>query len=146
VQTTPSYVDKYWGSLTDAANDTFPSSYFSGVKYAEKDSNVSARADSNISFKLYTAANVEITTGTITAANGAGCYADISIKVSEQILGLPTFELKDHEAAFMGVNNLELTLQFNDCKHVVYFPPDVETHITSRSAGVKFPNNTSSTF
>jgi hypothetical protein len=36
VQTTPSYVDKYWGSLSDAATDTFPSSYFSGVKYCEK--------------------------------------------------------------------------------------------------------------
>jgi hypothetical protein len=48
VQTNPSYVDKYWGSLSDAANDEFSSSYFSDVKYAEKDSNVSARADSNV--------------------------------------------------------------------------------------------------
>jgi len=147
VQTSPSYVDKYWGSLSDAATDTFPSSYFSGVRYAEKDSNVSARGDSNISFILYKSDGSATATQTqFVAADGAGCYADITITVSEPILGLPTFEMKDHEAAFMGVNNLELTLQLNDCKHVLYFPPALEALISSRSAGVKKPANASSTF
>ena len=146
VQTSPSYVDKYWGSITDAADDTFPSSYFSGVKYAEKDSNVSARGDSNISFILYKADGGATATQTqFVAADGAGCYADITITVSEPILGLPTFEMKDHEAAFMGVNNLELTLQLNDCQHVLYFPPAIESLISSRSAGVKIENK-SNTF
>jgi hypothetical protein len=141
VQTSPSYVDKYWGSLSDAATDTFPSSYFSGVRYAEKDSNVSARGDSNISFQLYKADGTATATQTqFVAADGAGCYADITISVSEPILGLPTFEIKDHEAAFMGVNNLELTLQLNDCKHVLYFPPAIEALISSRSAGLKTGN------
>ena len=141
VQTSPSYVDKYWGSLSDAANDTFPSSYFSGVRYAEKDSNVSARGDSNISFKLYKADGTFATSQTgFIVGDGAGCYADITISVSEPILGLPTFEIKDHEAAFMGVNNMELTLQLNDCKHVLYFPKAIEDLISSRSAGLKTGN------
>ena len=141
VQTSPSYVDKYWGSLDDAANDMYPSSYFSGVRYAEKDSNVSARGDSNISFKLYKADGTFATSQTgFIVGDGAGCYADITISVSEPILGLPTFEIKDHEAAFMGVNNMELTLQLNDCKHVLYFPPAIEALISSRSAGLKTGN------
>jgi hypothetical protein len=141
VQTSPSYVDKYWGSLSDAGADEIPSSYFSGVKYAEKDSNVSARADSNISFILYKANGDLATSQTgFIVGDGAGCYADITISVSEPILGLPTFEMKDHEAAFMGVNNLELTLQLNDCNHVLYFPANLEALISSRSAGLKKSN------
>jgi hypothetical protein len=143
VQTTPNYVDKYWGSIEDAQTDTFPSSYFSGVKYAEKDSNVAARGDSNITIKLYTAAGVEVV-NRIIPANATGApvlyYADISIRVSEPILGLPTFELKDHEACYMGVNTLELTLQLNDGKHVLYFPSNIESLITSRSVGLQTGN------
>jgi hypothetical protein len=63
--------------------------------------------------------------------------ADYTIKVSEPILGLPTFEIKDDEACYLGVNNLELTLQLNDCKHVLYFPPGLEARITSRGPGLK---------
>jgi len=40
----------------------------------------------------------------------------------------------------MGVNNMELTLQLNDCKHVLYFPPAIEALISSRSAGLKTGN------
>ena len=122
VQTTPIYVDKYWGSISDAGTDLIPSSYMSGVKYAEKDSNVAGRADVNMTVNLYNAAGVLQPAGTELVVNAAaGYYADYTIKVSEPILGLPTFELKDDEACFLGVNNLELTLQLNDCKHVLYF-------------------------
>jgi len=45
VQTTPIYVVKYWRSITDAGTDAINSSYMTGVKFAEKDSNVAGRAD-----------------------------------------------------------------------------------------------------
>jgi hypothetical protein len=131
VQTTPIYVDKYWGSISDAGNDLIPSSYMSGVNYAEKDSNAAGRADVNMTVNLYNMDGVPQAGGEIPAGSVANWYTDYTIKVSEPILGLPTFELKDDEACFLGVNNLELTLQLNDCKHVLYFPADVEARITS---------------
>ena len=149
VSTTPVYVDKYWGSLSDAGVDERPSSYFSGVIYSEKDSNVAARADCDFELILYDQAGAKVDSvnglSTIPAGSVAGFYADIKIKVSEPILGLPTFELKDHEAAFMGVNNIELTLQFNDCKHVLYFNAATEALIDSRGPGT-LKDNASSTF
>jgi inosine/xanthosine triphosphate pyrophosphatase family protein len=33
-------------------------------------------------------------------------------------------------------------LQINDCKHVLYFPTDVEARITSRGPGLKKENST----
>jgi hypothetical protein len=59
----------------------------------------------------------------IIPAATARYYTDYTIKVSEPILGLPTFETKDDEACYLGVNNLELTLQLNDCKPCIIFPP-----------------------
>jgi hypothetical protein len=150
VQTTPIYVDKYWGSIADANDDLIPSSYMSGVKYAEKDSNVAGRADVNMTVNLYTPDNVVVAVSTTDGTVGqllipvatAGYYADYTIKVSEPILGLPTFELKDDEACYLGVNNLELTLQLNDCKHVLYFSSNIEALITSRGPGLKKENST----
>ena len=87
VQTTPIYVDKYWGSIADANDDLIPSSYMSGVKYAEKDSNVAGRADVNMSVNLYTPGNVAIAVSTVDGTVGqhiissatAGYYADYTI-------------------------------------------------------------------
>ena len=36
VQTTPIYVDKYWGSIADANDDLIPSSYMSGVNMPKR--------------------------------------------------------------------------------------------------------------
>ena len=92
---------------------------------------------------LYNAAGALQPAGTVLLANTAtDYYADYTIKVSEPILGLPTFELKDDEACFLGVNNLELTLQLNDCKHVLYFPTAIESAIVSRGPGLKHDNST----
>jgi hypothetical protein len=114
-----------------------------GVIYAEKDSNVSGRADVNMTVVLYDGNGDVVVTGIVPAeAASANYYADITIKVSEPILGLPTLELKDDEACFLGVNNLELTLQLNDCKHVLYFPTALEALITSRGPGLKHDNST----
>jgi hypothetical protein len=76
--------------------------------------------------KLYTPGSVLVAVSTAAGSVGqliipaadAGYIADNTIKVSEQIVGLPTFELKDDEACFLGIHNLELSLQLNDCKHV----------------------------
>jgi hypothetical protein len=38
--------------------------------------------------------------------------------------------MKYHEACYIGVSSTQLTLQLNDCKHVLYFPPEVEELIT----------------
>jgi hypothetical protein len=143
VQTTPIYVDKYWGAIGDAGNDNIPSSYMTGVIYAEKDSNVAGRAEVNMSVVLYNADGVPQPANTsIVVGAGADWYADYTIKVSEPILGLPTFEIKDDEACFLGVNNLELTLQLNNCKHVLYFPKFFEGSIVSRGPGLKKENST----
>jgi hypothetical protein len=40
-------------SITNAGTDTINSSYMTGVMFAEKDSNVSGRADVNMSVTLY---------------------------------------------------------------------------------------------
>jgi hypothetical protein len=69
----------------------------SGVNYAEKDSNVAGRADVNMSVVLYNQLGVEQVTGEIPAGSVPGFYADYTIKVSQPILGLPTFEIKDDE-------------------------------------------------
>jgi hypothetical protein len=67
------------------------------------------------------------TDGTDGAATSAGYYADYTITLSEPILDLPTFEL---------------TLQLNDCKHVLYFPEVLESLITSRGPELKHSNST----
>ena len=50
---------------------------------------------------LYDGKGDPVVTGMVPAgAASANYYADITIKVSEPILGLPTFELEDDEACF----------------------------------------------
>lgn len=143
VQTTPVYVDKYWASIEDAGTDEFPSSYMSGVKYAEKDTNISGRADTDMTVSLFSNVNAIVANNEIPIDAPAGFYVDIVLNVSEPLLGLPCFELKDDEACFLGVNNLELNLLLNDCKRCFYFNSAAEGLISSRSPGSKFPGPTS---
>jgi len=41
-----------------------------------------------------------------------------SVNVSEPLLGLPTCELKENESNYLGINNIELFLQWNDMRNV----------------------------
>jgi hypothetical protein len=95
VHTTPIYVDKYWGSITDAGTDTLNSSHIDGVKL---DSNFSGLANVNMSVVLYDVNGDIVADETLPANVAAGHYADYTIKVSEPIFGLPTIEIKDDEA------------------------------------------------
>ena len=85
VQTTPIYVDKYWGSISDAEVDLMNSSYMTGVKFAEKDYNVCGRADVNMSVTLYTPDGAVVEKNMLPATAGtvsfAGYYADYTISV-----------------------------------------------------------------
>jgi hypothetical protein len=122
-----------------------------GAKYGGND-DTTGRADCKISFKVYTSANVPINPVngivTIPTAVSDGAYIDVSMDVSENILGLPTFEIKSEEAAYLGINNLELNLQLNDCKRSVYMGMATgNSGVTySISPGIKFPQNVSGNF
>jgi len=122
---TPNQIDQYWGNVDDAAADNMPSSYMSGVKQADI-YGTSGRANSKITYLAYTSGGAPIppnaATGvlTITAAQSLGAYIDVSVEVSEPILGLPGFELSSEEAAFLGITTIDLNLQTNDCRNCVY--------------------------
>ena len=60
IQTTPSMVDKYYAKAVDAMGDNKPSGWGSGIDNAEKDSDTVGRADSNISYVVYTSAGVVV--------------------------------------------------------------------------------------
>ena len=142
VQTTPSYVDKYFGSVDQAAQDNKPGSYMSGILMAEKDSDTIGRADSKIKLSLvpdnsnvyYTVAltnvNGVLTLPATSGTQGVGVgtyYLNISLPVSEPILGLPCFELKSEEACFVGVNAMEINLLYNDFSRVFYVNEAMKT-------------------
>ena len=150
-QMTPSLVDTYFGIIDDASEDIFPNSYMNGAKYGGND-DTSGRADCKISFLAYNALGAAIApvdgTVTIPVANSNGAYIDVTIDVSENILGLPTFEIKSEESAYLGINNLELNLQLNDCKRSVYMGMTENNRAVTYSIapGIKFPANVSSNF
>jgi len=121
---TPNQIDQYWGNVDDAAADNMPSSYMSGVKQADI-YGTSGRANSKITYLAYTSGGAPIAPDadgviTISVAASLGAYIDVSVEVSEPILGLPGFELSSEEAAFLGVTTLELNLQTNDARNCVY--------------------------
>jgi hypothetical protein len=137
VQTTPSYVDKYFGNVDQAGSDTSAGTYMGGILQAEKDSDTVGRADAKYTYTLVPAAgnaadgvhNIPIiantVTGTvslpITPAAGAQNYTlYVTMDVSEPLLGVPCFEMKSEEAAFVGVNQIDITLLFNDFSRVMY--------------------------
>lgn len=138
-QMTPNYVDKYYGSVADAApyvvstdsteteNISFPkpSSYMNGVDGAEKDTDTSGRMDFahtvTVTFNDAEIARDE-TLGRYTVPSGtAGTLrVQCSIEVSESIFGLPTVEIKENEANFLSINSLELNLMWNDMRNCFY--------------------------
>jgi len=138
VQTTPSYVDKYFGNVDQAGSDTSAGTYMGGILQAEKDSDTVGRADSKYTYKLVPDAgnvapyNVDIEAnavdGTVklpASPNGQGAVPQnytlyVTMDVSEPLLGVPCFEMKSEEAAFVGVNQIDITLLFNDFSRVMY--------------------------
>lgn len=134
VQTTPSMVDKYYAKAVDAMKDNKGSAWGAGIDYAEKDSDTSGRADSAISYSIYDNAGTDVTANALTA--GATYYVEITLDVNEPILGLPTVEFKEDESSYLGINNLELVLQYNDFKNV--FNVNQEDVTMSFSGGKKF--------
>lgn len=134
VQTTPSMVDKYYANAVDAMADNKGSAWGAGIDYAEKDSDTSGRADSAINYVIYTGAGAEVPTADNLTANTT-YYVEINLDVNEPILGLPTAEFKEDESSYLGINNLELVLQYNDFKNVFNVNQEV---VMSFSGGKKF--------
>ena len=131
-QMTPSFVDKYYGKCTDTVIDLASggtSSYFSGVEGGEKDSDTVGRFNEKFSVQVYrgdiVAANlIAPTNGGYAVENNAegNVATTVTVKctvtVSEPLLGLPTATLKEDESNYLGINNLELLLQWNDMRNV----------------------------
>ena len=140
IQTTPSMVDKYYAKAVDAMGDNKPSGWGSGIDNAEKDSDTVGRADSNISYVVYTSAGVAVA-GDLAVATTY--YVEISLEVNEPILGMPTLEFKEDESSYLGINNLELVLQYNDFKNVFNVNQEV---VMAFTGGVKFGTQASTLF
>ena len=142
IQTTPSMVDKYYAKAVDAMSENKPSAWGAGVESAEKDSDTAGRADSSISYVVYTSAGVAVASGAnLTVATTY--YVEISLDVNEPILGMPTLEFKEEESSYLGINNLELVLQYNDFKNVFNVNKEL---VLSFSSGVKFGTQASTLF
>ena len=129
---TPSFVDKYYGKTAAAVSDRATggsSSFFSGVESGEKDSDTVGRFNENFSVQVYlgdvVAANLVAPAngGYIVTNNTEGSVATTvtvkcTVTVSEPLKGLPTATLKEDESNYLGINNLELLLQWNDMRNV----------------------------
>ncbi len=133
-------VDKYYAKAVDAMGDNKPSGWGSGIDNAEKDSDTVGRADSNISYVVYTVLGVPVTTD---LAVDTTYYVEISLEVNEPILGMPTLEFKEDESSYLGINNLELVLQYNDFKNVFNVNQEV---VMAFTGGVKFGTQASTLF
>jgi hypothetical protein len=126
---TPSYVDKYFGKVSNAVSSGGASSYMSGIENGEKDSDTIGRMNEDFSVQVFLN-DVEVVqtaaSGVFTVANTAtGAVASTvkvvcSVNVSEPLLGLPTCEMKEDESNYLSINNLELLLQWNDMRNVFY--------------------------
>jgi len=129
---TPSYVDKYYGrcaaAVIDGANGA-SSSFFSGVESGEKDSDTVARFGEIFSVEVYLGdvvpANLVAPAngGYVVTNNATGNVATTvtvkcTVTISEPLLGLPTSTMKEDESNYLGINNLELLLQWNDMRNV----------------------------
>jgi len=128
-QMTPSFVDKYYGKVASAVVNDGASSYMSGIESGDKDSDTVGRFNENFTVSVYlgsvVAANlVAPVNGLYTVLNdAAGAVATNVIvvctaTVSEPLLGLPTAVMKEDESNYLGINNLELLLQWNDMRNV----------------------------
>ena len=120
-QQTPNMIDKYFGKCSEATATAITSSYMNGVRHAEKDSDTVGRADSDYTV-VVTRAGVVVapdTTGlyNIGDAEAGEVIVACTVNVSESILGLPTAEMKENESGYLSINNLELVLQYNDCRN-----------------------------
>jgi hypothetical protein len=123
---TPSYVDKYFGKVSDSVSVGGSSNFLSGIESGEKDSDTVGRFNENFTVTVYLgdiiAANIQPSPlGVYTIVNGATASTITvicSVSVSEPLLGLPTCEMKENESNYLSINNLELLLQWNDMRNV----------------------------
>jgi hypothetical protein len=119
---TPSYVDKYFGKVEDAA-ESGSSSYMSGVESGEKDSDTVGRGNEDFSVTVFVndvVLNHDEGEYTVinTTAVAVTVRVECSVNVSEPLVGLPTAEMKENESNYLSINNLELLLQSNDMRNV----------------------------
>ena len=125
-QMTPSYVDKYYGKVMDAATNDGSGSYMSGIESSEKDSDTVGRFNENFTVIVYVNdVVIQPDDGEYTVTNDSGVASNVrvvcSVIVSEPLLGLPTVEMKENESNYLGINNLELFVQWNDMRNVFLY-------------------------
>jgi hypothetical protein len=141
IQTTPSMVDKYYAKALDVMGENKPSGWGSGIDNAEKDSDTVGRADSSISYAVFTSAGVAVVSGDLLA--NTTYFVEISLEVNEPILGMPTLEFKEVESSYLGINNLEVVFQHSDFKIVFNV---IEEVVMPFTGGVKFGNQAPTLF
>jgi hypothetical protein len=97
----------------------------SGIESAEKDSDTVGRFNEN--FSVIVSVNdivLDDDEGEYTVTNDSAVAVIVKVKcsviVSEPLLGLPTCEMKENESNYLGINNLELFLQWNDMRNCFY--------------------------
>ena len=121
-QMTPSFVDKYFGKVEDAA-ESGSSSFMSGIESGEKDSDTVGRANEDFSVTVFVNdVVIDHDEGEYTYINTTAVAVTVrvecSVNVSEPLVGLPTAEMKEDESNYLSINNLELLLQWNDMRNV----------------------------
>ena len=115
LQGTPNYVDKYFALSSDAEKMKHQSgSWWSNCASGEKDSDTVGRGDSDCSILLF-GPNVNgenIMYNSFTTVAPGDYRIQFNYKVKEPIFGLPGCELHENEGCFLGVNQIELVLQY----------------------------------
>jgi hypothetical protein len=121
---TPSYVDKFFGRVEDAA-ESGSSSYMLGIESGEKDSDTVGRA--NDFFSVIVSVNdivIDDDQGAYTILNNGAVSITVKVKcsvtVSEPLLGLPTCEIKENESNYLSISirrkcKIEFKIHVSSC-------------------------------
>lgn len=126
--------DLYFGATQELTNEqATSSSSYAGVKQGNKYGVVPRSASRMEVYKIVNGVTTELNLGTTGGAiipasvPGATSYIYVKLYVRESILGMPGLSLCE-DGSFVGVNNIELNINLNDCKRIFtssddYFGP-----------------------
>jgi hypothetical protein len=112
-QGTAHYVDKYWANMNEASGQSDP---LGGFNLSEKDSDTLGRGASRMKIskvdltKTATQNERKIVNGIVALEHSSSFY--ITIEFNEPIIGLPSTSLSENDGCYTGLNQLELSIQF----------------------------------
>ena len=114
--------DLYFGATQELTNQQVTqSSSYAGVKQGNKYGVVPRSACRMEVYKVVNGVTTNLDQGITTAipasVPGATSYIYVKMYVRESILGMPGLSLSE-DGSFVGVNNMEFNINFNDCKRI----------------------------